>query len=63
MKIDDGKMIDLLMKISDLHDRLEETQKKLEAAEKDSMMWFRKWQELDEKLEKEEAKDDGGDNA
>jgi len=63
MKIDDTKYIGCLEKIADLYGRLEEAQKKLEAAEKDSMMWFRKWQELDERLEKEEAKDDGRDNA
>lgn len=61
MKIDDGKLIDLLMKISDLYDRLEDTQKKLTVSEKDAMNWFHRWQELTEK--KEEAKDDGGDNA
>ena len=57
MKIDDEKMIDLLMKISDLHDKLEDTQEKLAASEKDAMNWFNRWKELSDKYEKEEKND------
>ena len=57
MKIESGKLIGYLMKISDLHDQLEETERKLEESKKDAMNWFHRWKELSDKYEKEEKND------
>ena len=57
MKIESGKLIGYLMKISDLHDQLEETERKLEESKKDAMNWFRRWKKLSDKYEKEEKND------
>ena len=57
MKIESRKLIGYLMKISDLHDQLEETERKLEESKKDAMNWFHRWKELSDKYEKEEKND------